>query len=150
MANEIFYNGAKFDLATALFDWATVADARIRVMLLTVTGAVAQNPDTDDIAALLAGAETECSGTGYSRKDLPAAGRSVTEDDTNDRVQLEAADVVYSGADFNDVVAYVVYYDSVGTDTDATNFPIAYGEQAAEPNGGDLTLAFPNGVARHT
>lgn len=150
MANEVFYNGAKADLATATYDWATIADNRIRLLLLNVTDATAQNPDTDDIAALLAGSAAECSGTGYTRKDLPAAGRSVTEDDTNDRAQLEAADITWTGADFNAVVAYVIYYDSTGTDADATNWPIAYGEQSAAPNGGDLTLSFPNGVARHT
>lgn len=150
MANELFYNGAKADLAQAVFDWATVADARIRCLLLATTAAEATNPDTDTITALLAGSAVECSGTGYTRKDLPAAGRSVTEDDANDRAQLEAADITWTAADFTDVVAYVIYYDSTGTDADATNWPIAYGEQSAQPNGGDLTLSFPNGVARHS
>ncbi len=150
MANETFFNGAKFDLATAVFDWATVADARIRLLLLTTSAAEVINPDTDTITALLAGAAVECSGTGYTRKDLLASGRSVTEDDTNDRVQLEAADITWTGADFTDVAAYVVYYDSTGGDGDGTNWPVASGEQVAEPNGGDLTISFPNGVARHT
>ena len=150
MANEIFFNGAKADLVQAIYDWATVADARIKLLLLSVTGAEASSPGTDTVAAILAGLATECSGASYARKNLPAAGRSVTEDDGNNRIQLEAADIVWTAADFQDVVAYVVYYDSTGTDADATNWPIAYGEQAAQPNGGDLTLSFPNGVARHT
>jgi hypothetical protein len=150
MANETFYNRTKKDLAEAVYDWSTVADARIRLLLLDVVPAGVFDPDVDDVAELLAVATaSECSGTGYVRKDVPAAGRSVTLDDGFDRIQLEAADIVWSGADFTDVVGWLMYYDSTGTDADATNWPIAYGGSAAEPNGAALTLSFPNGVARH-
>lgn len=148
MANEVFFTQGRYELASAGFDWETVADARIRVLLLTVaTGA--GNPDHDTVTAAIASA-TECSGTGYVRKDVPASGRSITVDDTNNRIQLEADDITWTGADFTDVAAWLMYYDSTGTDSDATNIPIAYGELVAEPNGGPLTLGFPNGVARHS
>lgn len=111
----------------------------IQVML--VTSSYTPNADHDFID--LGGSDAvsaELSGSGYSRKTL--ASKSISEDDTNDRAEFDAADVTWSSIDAGTAAAAVVF-KSTGVDT--TSVIIAYIDTGGFPittNGGDLTVTW--------
>lgn len=92
--------------------------------------------DYADLATLLAGASNEQ--TTMGRKT--AASVTVTVDNTNDRVDIDMADITWTAASGNAVGALVVCYDpdtTGGTDTDL--IPISKHDFVVTPNGGDIT-----------
>lgn len=112
-------------------------DALIGVPIET-TGIVgdATMRDYDDLATLLAGASNEQ--TTMGRKTL--TGVTVTVDDTNDRVAIDAADIVWTGATGNPVSAIVICYDpDTTTGTDADLIPLTKHDFAITPDGSDVT-----------
>lgn len=115
------------------------------IKMLLVSSSYTFNPDHDFVDDVDA---NELSGTGYVRKTL--ASKTVTVDDTNDEVRYDAADPVYTGADFGTVAAGIVYVE-VTNDTDS--IPLAYVEltSPAVTNGGDFTFQFgSDGVFKAT
>lgn len=151
MANETVYNRFKFRSASGLTDWDS---GDPRMLLLESTAAGAYDPDLNSVADLLAvGSVAEMIATNYARVAL--TGESVTEDDTNNRANLDANDVVFTnlgvpaGTD-GSAVAAVVYDEGGGTD--ATRWLISY-HDAGFPvvtNGQPLTVATPSDVLRLT
>ncbi|MFD6416000.1 hypothetical protein [Streptomyces sp. NPDC060194] len=100
-----------------------------------VTDAVMR--DYDDLNALLAGASNEQ--TTMGRK--PLTGVTVTVDDTNDRVNLDAADVTWTAATGNPISAVVICYDPDTTGgTDADLIPLTKHDVTMTPDGSDFTL----------
>ena len=92
--------------------------------------------DYDTLADILAGASNEQ--TTMGRKT--AASVTVTVDDTNDRVDIDMADPVWTGATGNPVGALVVCYDPDTTGgTDADLLPLSKHDFVVTPNGGDIT-----------
>lgn len=92
--------------------------------------------DYDDLSALLAGASNEQ--TTMGRKTLASV--TVTVDDTNDRVAIDAADVTWTGATGNAISALVVCYDPDTTGgTDADLIPLTKHDFAITPDGSDVT-----------
>lgn len=92
--------------------------------------------DYDTVAALLAATNNEQSTMG--RKT--AASVSVTVDDTNDRVDVDIADVVWSAATGNAVSDLLVAYDpdtTGGTDSDL--IPLTFHDFSVTPDGSDIT-----------
>jgi hypothetical protein len=92
--------------------------------------------DYDNLSDLLAGASNEQ--TTIGRKT--AASVTVTVDDTNDRVDIDMADITWTAATGNALGALVVCYDpdtTGGTDTDLV--PISKHDFVVTPNGGDIT-----------
>lgn len=100
-----------------------------------VTDAVMR--DYDDLQTLLAGASNEQ--TTMGRKTL--TGVTVTVDDTNDRVNIDCADVTWTAATGNAIGAVVICYDpdtTAGTDLDLV--PLTKHDVTMTPDGSDFTL----------
>lgn len=92
--------------------------------------------DYHDLQTLLAGASNEQATMG--RKTL--TGVTVTVDDTNDRVAVDAADIVWTGATGNPVSAIVICYDpDTTTGTDADLIPLTKHDWVIVPDGSDVT-----------
>ena len=97
--------------------------------------------DHDTLAAILA-ANTEQ--TAMGRKTL--ANVTVTVDDTNDRVDIDADDLTWTAAIGNPIGALVICYDpSVGTGTDAELIPLSKHDFTLTPNGSDIIAQVPAG-----
>ena len=93
--------------------------------------------DKDDFAAVVAGTTNEQTTVG--RK--PLASVTVTVDDTNDRVALDAADVTWTAPTGNAVGAVVICYDpDTTTGTDADLIPLTKHDVTWTPDGNNFTL----------
>ncbi|MBZ6250569.1 hypothetical protein KVH27_19575 [Streptomyces olivaceus] len=113
-------------------------DALIMVPL-EATGLVddATMRDYDTLDAILTGASNEQ--TTMTRKTL--TGVTVTVDDANDRVNLDAGDVTWTAAGGNAVGAVVICYDPDTTGgTDADLIPLTKHDVTMTPDGSDFTL----------
>ncbi len=118
-------------------------DALIAVPIET-TGIVsdATMRDYDDLATLLAGASNEQ--TTMGRKTLASVTSAVN--DTDDRWDVDAADITWTAASGNAVSAVVICYDpdtTGGTDSDL--IPLVKLDMVVTPSGGDITLVFGSG-----
>jgi hypothetical protein len=92
--------------------------------------------DYDTVGALLAAANNEQSTMG--RKTLASV--SVTVNDASDRVDLDAADIVWTAATGNAIADILICYDpdtTTGSDTDL--IPLSWHDFAATPDGTDIT-----------
>lgn len=119
-------------------------DALILVFL-ELTGLVddATMIDYDTLAAVLAGASNEQ--TTLGRQTL--AGVSVTVNDTDNRVELDANDVVIANPTGNDTGAALICYDpdtAGGTDSDI--IPLSKHDYVLTPEGDQLTVGISNWV----
>ncbi len=98
--------------------------------------------DYDEVGTLLAGASNRQTTMG----DKTLASVTVTVDDTNNWVVIDAADVTWTGATGNATSAAVVSYDGDTTGgTDANLVPISKHDMVATPAGGDITFAWNSG-----
>lgn len=116
------------------------SDALIVVPLET-TGleADATLKDYDDLASLLAGTSNEQ--TTMGRKTLASV--TVTPDDTNERIDVDAADVTWTGATGNAISKLLICYDGdTGAGTDANIIPLVALDCALTPDGSDFTAQF--------
>src|SRR6266704_29866 len=94
-----------------------------------VTDAVMR--DYHDLQILLAGASNEQ--TTMGRKTL--TGVTVTVDDTNDRVAVDSADIVWTGATGNPISAIVIcYVPDNAAPNDATTIPLTKYDFAIVPD----------------
>jgi hypothetical protein len=98
--------------------------------------------DYDTLLAVLAATNDECDFTNYSRKTL--AGITVTVDDTNNRVDIDCNDVVYTsagGASNNTGLRAGVFYDPDTTGgTDADLIPVGFFDASFTTNGNNLNV----------
>ncbi|MFB7244666.1 hypothetical protein ACFCYX_19660 [Streptomyces populi] len=93
--------------------------------------------DKDDVAAVVAGATNEQTTVG--RKTLTSV--TVTVDDTNDRVALDAADVVWSSPTGNPISAFVIgYVPDTTTPSDSAIIPLTKHGLSWSPDGNAFTL----------
>lgn len=119
-------------------------DALIMVPIET-TGIVADSVmrDYDDLATLLAGASNEQ--TTMGRKTLASV--TATVDDTNDRVNIDCADVTWTAPTGNAISAVVICYDPDTTGgTDADLIPLTKHDVVMTPDGTDFTLGIADFV----
>jgi hypothetical protein len=94
--------------------------------------------DKDDMAAVVAGTTNEQTTAG--RKTL--TGVTVTVNDTNDRVEVDAADVTWTSPTGNPVGAVIVCYDpDTTTGTDADLIPLTKHDLTWTPDGSNFTLS---------
>jgi hypothetical protein len=92
--------------------------------------------DYDTLSDLLAGASNEQ--TTMGRKALASV--TVTVNDTNDRVDLDCADVTWTAATGNAISALVICYDPDTTGgTDADIIPLSKHDFVVTPDGSDVT-----------
>jgi ABC-type transport system substrate-binding protein len=113
-------------------------DALIMVPIET-SGIVADSTmrDYDDLSTLLAGASNEQ--TTMGRKTLSSVTSAV--DDTNDRWNMDAADVTWTAASGNAISAVVICYDpDTTTGTDSDLIPLTKHDVTMTPDGSDFTL----------
>lgn len=113
-------------------------DALIMVPIET-TGIVGDTTmrDYDDLGTLLAGASNEQ--TTMGRKTLASVTSAV--DDTNDRWNIDCADVTWTAATGNAISAVVICYDpDTTTGTDADLIPLTKHDVTMTPDGSDFTL----------
>ncbi|MGW4076056.1 hypothetical protein ACWELB_21505 [Streptomyces asiaticus] len=93
--------------------------------------------DKDTFADIVAGTTNEQTTVG--RK--PLSGVTVTVDDTNDRVAIDAADVTWTAPTGNAVGAVVICYDPDTTSgTDADLIPLTKHDLAWTPDGNNFSL----------
>jgi hypothetical protein len=91
--------------------------------------------DFDTLAAVVAGATNEQ--TTMGRKTL--TGVTVTVDDTNNRVDIDADDITWAAATGNPVSKVVICYDDDTTGgTDSNLIPLVLDDFAATPAGGNI------------
>ena len=141
MADTVF-NIAKGKVAQ-LATLPAANDALIAVPIET-TGIEADGTlqDYDTLSALLAGASNEQ--TTMGRKTLASV--TVTVDDTNNRVDVDCADITWTAATGNAISAIVVCYDPDTTGgTDADLVPLVKLDAVATPAGGDITYQVASG-----
>lgn len=146
MANEVTYTNGRNRFAAGDTAWDS---STIGVLVLETTAAGAYNPDLDTVSDLLAvGSVAEAVGTGYLRKTLGS--KTITNDDTNNWAVLDAADVTWTGANWGDVKALVLFDEGGGTD--GTRYLLSYhdeGLSTATTNGGDFTYIWnASGIIR--
>lgn len=99
--------------------------------------------DKDDFAAVVAGTTNEQTTVG--RKTLASV--TVTVDDTNDRVALDAADVTWTAPTGNAIGALVICYDpDTTTGTDADLIPLTKHDLSWTPDGNNFTLSIADFV----
>lgn len=92
--------------------------------------------DYDTVSALLAGASNEQ--TTMGRKTCASV--TVTVDDTNNRVDVDCADIVWTAATGNAVSRLLFAYDPDTTGgTDADLIPLCIDDFVATPSGVDIT-----------
>ncbi|MEV0149100.1 MULTISPECIES: hypothetical protein [unclassified Nonomuraea] len=114
------------------------ADA-IVVVPLEATGleADATLRDYDDLAALLAGPTNEQ--TTMGRKTI-TSGITITVDDTNNRLDIDCPDQVWTGAAGNPIGALLFCYDGdTGAGTDSAIVPLHKHDFSITPDGSDVT-----------
>ena len=119
-------------------------DALILVPLES-SGLVADSTmrDYDDLSTLLAGATNEQTTVG--RKTLASV--TVTVDDTNDRVALDAADVTWTSPTGNAIGAVLICYVPDNTSpNDATTIPLTKHDLTWTPDGNNFTLSIADFV----
>lgn len=97
--------------------------------------------DYDTVSALLAAANNEQSTMG--RKTVTSV--TVTVDDTNDRVDVDIADQVWTAATGNAISDLLIAYDPDTTGgTDADLIPLTWHDFAITPDGSDVTATIAN------
>ncbi|MFB9681234.1 hypothetical protein [Streptosporangium vulgare] len=119
------------------------------VVLLKSSGleADATLRDHDTLSALLASTNDECDATSYTRKTL--SGVTVTVDDTNNRVDIDADDFSYTslgGASNNTLAKLIIAYDpdTTGGD-DTTIIPLTFHDITLTTDGNPVNATIPTG-----
>lgn len=96
--------------------------------------------DYDTLAALLAAASNEQT-SNMTRKTLASV--TVTPDDTNNRQDVDAADITWTAATGNAISAIVIVYEPDTTSpSDSNKVPLVKLDAVATPSGGDITFQF--------
>ncbi len=117
------------------------ANSRLIAVPIETTGieADATLKDYDTLALLLGGTSNEQITMG--RKTIAAAAITITVDDTNDRVDIDMSDLVWTAATGNAVSAIVVCYipDGVTPGADSTVIPLTKHDFVVTPDGSDIT-----------
>ena len=97
--------------------------------------------DYDDVATLLAAATNEQ--TTMGRKTITSV--TVTVDDTNDRVDVDIADITWTAATGNAISDLLIAYDPDTTGgTDSSLIPLTWHDFVATPDGSDLVATVNN------
>jgi len=147
--SETVYNVAKVRFTSGLLDWDTTDIRALVIGTNATTPSQMFDPDLLTVAALLAlTGILEASGTGYARKLVTS--RTVTQDDVNNRANLDSDSITWNGASGWTARAVVFYEEGGGTD--ATRNLISFHDSnfPQVTNGGDFTVNTPNDVIRAT
>jgi len=129
------FNVAKGSIA--YYAGLPAASDRLVAIPIEASGVVsdATMVDYDDVATLLAGATNEQ--TTMGRKTLASV--TVTVDDTNDRVNIDCADITWTAATGNAISDILIAYDPTGASADSALVPLTFHDFSATPDGTDIT-----------
>jgi len=127
--------------------WDTAGAGIIKYGFVKVQAAahdtVVEIADLNTVADLVAGGSTECDFTNYARGALTRS--AAVEDDTNDRVNYDASDIVIAsaGGATNNTIVGAFFYDSTTDTNDTTRLLLAVDWFASgfPTNGGQYTYA---------
>lgn len=129
--------------------WDDAGATAIKCGLIKVTApagadTAAEVADLNTVQDLLVTASaTEADFTNYARKNFTRT--NAAEDDTNDRVNLDASDVVWTaaGGATNNTVYGLFWYDATTDTNDTTRLlmGVDWFASSVTTNGGDLTYA---------
>lgn len=118
--------------------------AKMVVLLLETAEADGTLVDYDDVAAMLVGAPVEANFTNYERKTTassPTTDATRTVDDSNDRVDVDMADQIWTtaGNGTNETLAKFItaYNDGAG---DANLIPCTHHDLTVTTDGSDITV----------
>ena len=147
MADQIF-NIAKGKFAY----YAELGQANDALIVVLLKSAGVEADDTlnnyDTLSALLAAANDEADFTNYARKT--AANVTVTVDDTNNRVDVDFDDLVYTnagGATNNTIAKLLVCVDLDTTSgTDANIIPLSHHDMSFTTDGTTQTITVSNAM----
>lgn len=142
MADDIIFNIAKGK--AGYYATLPAANDALIAIVLEAAGLVADSvmEDYDTVADILAGASNEQ--TTMGRKTLASVAGTV--DDTNDWLDVDAADFTWTAASGNAIGAVVIAYDPDTTGgTDADLIPLSKHGFVATPDGNDLQATIVTG-----
>lgn len=96
--------------------------------------------DCADFAAVITAGATELTTGGWNRKTLTAADLAAfAADNTNDRVDVDIPDAVWTAVSGSAATDIVICYAAVASPTNAQLVPLTLHDFAVTPNGGDIT-----------
>jgi hypothetical protein len=136
MANQVF------NISKGRFvHYCTLPAASDALVVVPIETSGLEADDTlnnyDDLAALLAAANNEQ--TTMGRKTVSAS-VTVTIDDTNNWVDVDMPDQVWTGAAGNPISKLLICYDAdTGAGTDANIVPMTHHDFVITPDGSDVT-----------
>lgn len=134
---SLWTNRGKLELAQ--FDVRAIV---LRAMLVDADGDTVATVDLNTVAEIVV---DELAGAG--RKTLVNV--TTTEDDAADRAVLDADDLVWAAANFGTIGGAWIYRRVGGADANTDPLWCYIDVEPELPtNGGDVTLAFPNGWGR--
>lgn len=131
---SVFYNNYHEQLGNAEIDYG--ADT-FKIMLTTTT----YTPDVDN-DAVRSDVTGEASGSGYTAGGETLSSVTITQDNTNNRANIDAADVTFSSISVTSVDGAIVYKDTGSAATDTLICYIDFSEGAQTINSGDFTITF--------
>lgn len=102
--------------------------------------------DLDTLAAILAAGVTERTTGGWNRKTLTDSDlAAMTPDDTNDRMDLDTADLVWTAVTSGAVTDLIFCYDNDTTSgSDSNLIPLTMHDFPITPDGSDVTATVAN------
>lgn len=146
--NNLVYNIAKAQFADGTIDWDTSTGIKV-ALVSTKYIADADHAKFDVAASTMDPAAHELSSTaaGYSTGGLALAGRSVTQQDANDRAVLDGTDSTWGGLDGGVLGGAVTYVVPSGQGANSSNWVlICYNNSTTAfpftSNGGDFTIQY--------
>jgi hypothetical protein len=137
-------NRGKLNLVQGKWDTAGATAVKIGLLKTAIgSGAdtAAEVADFNTVADLTAATGVvEAAFAGYTRKSLTRT--NATEDDTNDRVNMDASDVTWTAAPTGETIVGFFYYDATTDTNDTTRilWGVGYFASGVPTNGSDLTL----------
>ena len=133
-----FYNNYFEELGKGNIDFP---NDTFKAMLMTTSYTFDK---TDAFRADLSG---EASGAGYTAGGQTLDNLTITQDDTNDRANIDFDNETFSNVTVTNVNAYVIYKDTGNASTDILVAYIEFTEGAQSTVAGDFTIIPPAGGA---
>lgn len=133
-----FYNNFFEQLGKGNIDFSSDT---FKAMLMTTSYTF---DDTDAHRSDLSG---EASGSGYTAGGQALNSVTITQDDTDNRAEIDFADEVFSSVTVTNVNAYVIYKDTGSSATDVLVAYIEFTEGAQSTVNGSFTIIPPAGGA---
>lgn len=131
---SVLYNNYREELANGNIDFT---NDTIKIMLVTTTYTV--DIDTHAFRSDVTG---EASGSGYTSGGTTLSSVTVTQDNTNNRANIDAADVTFSAITVTNVDGAIVYKSTGAAATDILIAYIDFTEGAQTINSGDFAITF--------